>query len=125
MGVLGLRGSVTLRTFRDGCIARRIAGWSLVWRMQRFEKCHECRCLRRTQVLAIGWHVAASLDHLANELVLREPHGNTVQRRPSLPSRLTEGMAIAALFNLKDKCASPLERRCRIRWQNRKRGLIR
>jgi hypothetical protein len=76
--------------------------------MERFEKCHECRCLRRTQVLAVGWHVAASLDHLADELVLRESRGNAVQSRPSLPSRLTEGMAIAALFNLKDECASPL-----------------
>src|ERR1700722_15962807 len=102
---LGLRGSVRLRALRDGRVARR----SLIWRMQSFEKCDERRGLRRTQILRIRRHVAASLDDLPDQLVGREAGGNAVQSRPPLPSCLTEGMAIAALFDLKDECASPLQ----------------
>src|SRR5580658_8160939 len=93
-------------------IARRVARWGLVWRMQRFEKCHERRCLRRTQVLSVRRHVSASLDDLADELVLREPRGNAVQSRTSLASRVAEGMAVAALLALKNQRALPLKRRC-------------
>jgi hypothetical protein len=46
--------------------------------MQRFEKRNECRCFRRTQIVPICRHIAASLDDLADELVLREPYGNAV-----------------------------------------------
>ncbi len=38
--------------------------------MQRFEKCNECGRLRGTQIFPIGRHVATTLDHWANALVL-------------------------------------------------------
>src|SRR5713101_7097677 len=79
-------------------IARRIARGSLPGRMQGLEKCDERSGLCRTQVLPIRRHVATSLDHLADELVLREPHRHTIQRWASLPAQLPKGMAVAALF---------------------------
>src|SRR5258707_6072941 len=62
-----LRGSAFLLGFRECCIARG----SLSCRMQCFEKRDECCRFRRTQILSVCRHVAAALDHLADELVLR------------------------------------------------------
>src|SRR6266478_3500612 len=93
-------------------IARCIARGRLPIRMQGFEKCDERGGLCGTQVLPVRRHVAASLDHLADELVLREPHGDAIQRRASLPAQLPEGVAVAALLDLKNKRALPLEGRC-------------
>src|SRR5215472_12623494 len=89
--------------------------------MQGFEKGHQRRGLRRAQILAISRHVAASLDHLANELVLREPHRNTVQRRTPLPTLVCQGMAIAALLDLKYKRSLPLQRGCPFQESHRHR----
>jgi hypothetical protein len=44
--------------------------------MQRLQECDQRRRFRRTQILAIRGHIAASLDHLANELVLSEAQGH-------------------------------------------------
>ena len=77
--------------------------------MQRLQKCDERRGLRRTQVLSIGRHVAATLDHLADELVLREPYGNTVESRTSLSTLVAKRMAVAALLDLENERALPLE----------------
>src|SRR5258708_1615568 len=93
-------------------IARCIARRSLPSRMQGLEKCDERRGLCRTQVLPVRRHVAASLDHLADELVLCEPHGDAIQRRASLTAQLPEGMAVAALLDLKNKRALPLQSCC-------------
>src|ERR1700741_1688611 len=104
------------RTFLLGVtehhIARCIARGSLPSRMQGFEKRDKRRGLCRTQVLPVRRHVAASLDPLADELVLREPHGDAIQRRASLSPQLPEGMAVAALLDLKNKRALPLPGRC-------------
>src|SRR5690348_14342986 len=83
--------------------------WSLSSGMQSFEKGDQCSGFRWTQILSIGGHVSASLDHLSNQLILREPYGNTVERRTSLSAEFTERMAIAALLHLKDERALPLE----------------
>src|SRR5712692_1089167 len=80
--------------------------------MQSLEKCHKRGCLRRAQVLPIRRHVAASLDHLADELILREPHGNTIQRGTSLPTHLPKGVAVAALLDLKNECSLPFKGGC-------------
>src|SRR5713101_2583532 len=96
-------------------IARCIARGSLPSRMQGFEKCDERRGLCRIQVLSVCRHVAASLDHLADELVLREPHGDAIQRRASLPAQLPEGMAVAALLDLENKRALPLQGRSAVK----------
>src|SRR5580704_5726276 len=90
-------------------ITRCIARGSLPSRMQGLEKCDKRRGLSRTQVLPVRRHVAASLDHLADELVLREPHGDAVERRTPLSAEFTEGMAIATLLHLKHESALPLK----------------
>src|SRR4029077_5861024 len=100
-----LRGSAFFLGFPERCVARG----SLPCWMQRFEECDECGRLRRTQILPICRHVAAPLDHLADELVLREPDGNVVERRTPLSAEFTEGMAIAALLDLKHESPLPLK----------------
>ena len=92
-------------------VAGGITGGSLAGGMQGLEKRDQRRGFRWTQVLAVGRHVAASLNHLADELVLREPNRDTVKRRPSLAARVAERMAVAALLHLKDERALPLQRR--------------
>ena len=101
-----LRGSAFLLGFPERCVARG----SLSCRMQCFEKRDECGRLRRTQILPICRHVAASLDHLADELVLRKSHRNAVQSRASLSATLPEGMAVATLLDLENERTLPLER---------------
>src|SRR6266446_2162355 len=84
-------------------VASGFARGILSWGVERCEKCDQGRGLRRAQILAVRRHVAASLDHLSNQLILREPHGNAVERGPSLATQVSKGMAIAALFGLKNK----------------------
>ena len=87
-------------------IARGFAGRSLAYGVECLEKRDKRRGFRWAQVLSVCRHVAASLNYLADELVLREPHGNAVERGTPLPAEFTERMAIAALLLLKYK--SPL-----------------
>src|SRR5262245_20728157 len=84
-----------------GCLPR--------W-MQRLEKCDECGGFRRTQVFSISRHVAASLNYLPDELVVREPYGDGVHGGPSGPTGPSKSMAVATLFDLQNKRALPLER---------------
>src|SRR5262249_26077833 len=51
---------------------------------------------------------AAALDYLADQLVLRESHGDAIEGRTTLPAALTDGMAVAALLDLEDKRTLPL-----------------
>src|SRR5438445_8891214 len=78
--------------------------------MQRFEERDECCRLRRTQILSVCWHVAAALDHLADELVLRQSHSNTIQRGTSLAATFTDGMAVTALLHLENERTLSLKR---------------
>jgi hypothetical protein len=56
--------------------------------MQGLEKRDQCRGFRRTQVFAVRRHVATALDNLPNQLILRKPHGDAVQRGPSLTTQV-------------------------------------
>jgi hypothetical protein len=56
----------------------RIASRTLSYWMQGLKESHERGSLCRTQVVAISRHVAAALNYLPNELVLRQPHGNAI-----------------------------------------------
>jgi hypothetical protein len=58
--------------------------------VQRFEKRDQGSRFRRTQILSVSRHVAASLDHLSDQLVLRKPQGNVVKRRASLSAEFAE-----------------------------------
>src|ERR1700722_120434 len=78
--------------------------------MQGLEISYERRNFRGTQVVSIGRHVSAALNHLANELVLRQPHGNAVQSWSALSTCVAERVAVAALLDLKHECTLPLKR---------------
>ena len=80
--------------------------------MERFEKCDESSRLGRTQIFSVRRHIAATLDHLADKLVLREPRGNAIEGWTSLASGIPERMAVAALLALKNKRTLPLKSRC-------------
>src|ERR1700678_381476 len=88
----------------------RVARRTLCCRVQGLEESYERRSLCRTQVVPISGHVAAALNHLPNELVLCQPHGNAGQGRPSLSTRVTKRVAVAALLALNHERTLPLER---------------
>src|ERR1700678_2506014 len=89
---------------------RRVARRALGCWMQGLEKSYERRSLCGTQVVPIGRHVAAALNHLANELILRQANGNAVQGWPPLSTRVAERVAVAALLDLKHERTLPLKR---------------
>src|SRR6516162_4314446 len=66
------------RTRFDCERARRVPRRLLPDGMQRLEKCHERRGLRRAEIFSVGRHVSAPLDHLPDELVLRQSHSHRV-----------------------------------------------
>jgi hypothetical protein len=88
----------------------RITSRTLCCWVQGLEESYERRSLCRTQVVPIGRHVAAALNHLPNELVLRQPHGNAVQGWSPLSTRVAERVAVAALLDLKHERTLPLKR---------------
>src|ERR1700723_3723016 len=100
-----LRSTVTKYQLPCGITRRTLCCW-----VQSLEESHQRRSLCRTQVVPIGRHVAAALDDLPNELVLSQPHGNAVQRRPPLSTRVSKRVAVAALFDLKHERTLSLER---------------
>ena len=72
---------------------RRLSGWR-----QGLKKCHQRSCLRGAQVLAIGWHIAAALNHLADQLIWRELNGDPIQVRRSLTYVVRSGRTGSAAF---------------------------
>ena len=64
----------------------------------------------RAQILAIRGHVAAALNHLANQLIVRQSHGHRVQSRAALSALIVQGVAVVALLHLENQRALPLER---------------
>src|SRR5580693_2092762 len=87
----------------------RIMSGTLCCWVQGLEESYERRSLCGTQVVAIGRHVAAALNHLANELVLRQTHGNAVQSWPPLSTHVAQRVAVAALLDLKHERTLPLK----------------
>ena len=54
-------------------------------------------------------HVSAALDHLADELVVRKAHSDSVERRSPLAPKSVQRVAVAALLRLKNKRAPPFK----------------
>src|ERR1700756_32386 len=90
---------------------RAISCRALCGRGQALKKCHECGSLGWTQVVSIGRHIAAALDHLPDELVVRQSHRDAIQGWSPLSARVAEGVAVAELLYLKHERTLPLERR--------------
>src|SRR5262245_16035370 len=96
-----------------------VASGSLSGRMQPCEESYQGRSFRRAQILPVGRHVTATLDHLANELILGKTKSNTVEGRPALATNAVQRMAVAALFCLKNNSAPAFESRASLqilRW---------
>src|SRR5262249_14178485 len=110
--ILSLRpgAGTSLAVVGEHRVARCIPRGGVPRGTQRREKCDERRRFRRTQVLAVRGHVAASLDHLTDELILRESQRDAVESRTSLAARFPKGVAVATLLDLKHERALPFDR---------------
>src|SRR5499426_468420 len=64
----------------------------------------------RVQILAIGRHVAATLQNLTDELIARLARRDAVERRPALSAFTAEAVAGPALLVLQHQRALKLER---------------
>src|SRR5580704_555934 len=64
-------GVLRLPVFRLTFLKSRVARRKLPGRVQGPEERNERSGLRGIQIFSVGWHVAASLDDLADELILR------------------------------------------------------
>src|ERR1700722_17908046 len=87
--------------------------------MQCLEECDEGSGLRRVQILAVSRHIAAALDNLTNQLILRKPHSNCVERRTALSALIAQRVAVVALLRLENQSALPFKRRTvveKFRW---------
>ena len=79
--------------------------------------------LRRRKILAVGRHVAATLNYLPNDLVARETRRGFVERGPAHPALAAQRMAVAALLALHERPAvrgecGPLRNRWALRWRS-------
>src|SRR5882724_6124271 len=103
------------------CDLRSVARWGLSRRMQRLHECHERGRLRSWQVLAVGRHVAAALNYLAYELVVRESYCDLIERRSALAAPLPERVTVVTLLGFEDQRPLALERRalCEQTFRNR------
>src|SRR5262245_8962899 len=64
----------------------------------------------RTQILAVGRHIAAALQDLADQLIARLARRDTVERWAALSSFTAEAVAGATLLVLENQRALELER---------------
>src|SRR5712671_6322922 len=71
---------------------------------------HHGGCLRRAQILSVGWHIASALDNLSYKLIPGEAKRHLVEGRSALAPLAVERMAVAALLLLEHDGASPLQR---------------
>src|ERR1700726_4379528 len=89
---------------------RRIARGRVPPRVARGEECDDRVDLRGSEILAVGRHVTAALNYLANDLVARETRGSVVERGTAHPAVAAERMTIAALLALNQQRALQFER---------------
>src|SRR6202012_4868329 len=61
-----------------------VLGRRLMLGMERLEERHQCRSLRRIQILPICRHIAAPLENLPHQLIARQSDGDRIESRPSL-----------------------------------------
>src|SRR5262245_17565444 len=78
----------------------RVACGKLVGGAKGLHEGDERRHLGRRQVLSIGRHVPAALQHLADQLISRQARGDVIERGAATAAFATETMAVAALLVL-------------------------
>src|SRR5262245_43908075 len=87
-----------------GVSCRLLAG-----REERSEKRDQRGHLGRVQILAICGHLPATLQHLADQLVVREPGGHVVERRSALSALASQAVTVTALLALHEQRALQLQ----------------
>ena len=101
-------GEAPAATGRAGSVESRAGAWPLG--AQRLEEGDQGRGLGRAQAVAVGGHVAAPLQDLADELIAGEAHGDVVESGPAPAAFVAERVAVAALLVLQHERALQLER---------------
>src|SRR5262245_17539602 len=89
--------------------------------MQCCEESHKGSGFRRAQIFPVCRHVAAALDHLPNEFILRQADCNSIERWSTFASKAVQRMTVAALLCLKNKSAASFEGRASLQILNRNR----
>ena len=84
--------------------------WDRCRGMQRLEKSHKGRGLRRIEIFSVGGHVAAALEYLAYKLIASQANSDGIKGRAPLSTDSAERVAIVALLFLKHQCALDLKR---------------
>ena len=79
--------------------------------MESFQKRDEGGGFRGAEIFAVGGHVAAALNYLANELVFGLDERDGIERGAAFAAFVAERMAIVALLELEDEGALTFERR--------------
>src|SRR5438309_1408397 len=79
--------------------------------MQCVEERHERSRFCGTQVFSVSRHIAAALYHLPDQLIMRESHGDCIERRSALPTLTVERVAVVTLLGLKDQRALAFQSR--------------
>src|SRR5579883_2209676 len=90
---------------------RSVARGEIARGMEGHQKGDESGGFRGAEIFPIGGHVTTALNHLPNELILRETESDFIEGRATLPSLAAKRLAVAALLELKDKRALALESR--------------
>src|ERR1041385_7529597 len=78
--------------------------------MQCSQKRHQSCRLGRAQVVAVGRHVAASLQDLPEQLIFGHPRRDCVECRPALSALSANGVTVPALHTLEDHRPLAFER---------------
>src|SRR5579863_7937621 len=106
-----------------GCLthhlARRIAGRGLVVGVQGFEETHQGGGFGGRESTAVGGHVAAAQQHLADQLIFSEARGHIVECGAALSAESPHGVAVAALLFLEHIGALALKRRAPLKITHR------
>ena len=107
LGLVRWRGG---RGFADDG-TRSVSRGRLSGRVKSFEKCDKRGGFRGAEIFAVGGHVAAALNYLANELVFGLNQRDVIERWSAFSAFVTERMTIVALLELEDERALTFERR--------------
>src|SRR5580658_2998930 len=106
---------------RSSLVCKRgISCRRLAFGPERFEERDECSGLRGAEIFSVRGHVAAALNHLANQLILREARRYGIERGAAHAAFVAQRMAVVALLLLEHERALAFERRTmrKIAWRN-------
>src|SRR5579872_3098665 len=78
--------------------------------MQRVEECDEGGDFGWRESGAVGGHVAATLNHLADDLIFGETHRDAIESGAALATEPAERVAIVALLHFEDERTLAFER---------------